>query len=199
MRKDHYSPPVKWTREFKIAVALGDVAFKVYSALESGPFSHPTGIYWVSPAYIAELVRETADLVVQAMDDLERATLIQWDRDASVVYVVCMCKEQYRWKKDGKPKGGDKRIPEAISHLEQLPQTHLLERFLSDWPQFRDDTEQGAWQGASDDAGDSRKSLSNQRTKGAAQGAYQGATTSPPCDSTSQREQDVEAWVRHAV
>ena len=203
MRKDHYSPPRKWTLEYAQALKIGPEHFAVYALLESGPDSHATGLYWTTVARVADLVRMQPDEVERFMGDLDRTGLIQWDAEANVVLVPCMCAEQFRWKKDGKPKGGDKRIPEAVAHLSQLPPTYLLERFLSVWPQFRDGSDegasQGAWQGASPNKGHDPKPLNQLTPKGASQGACQGATPSPLCDSDPQRDQGGEPWLKYAV
>lgn len=158
MRKDHFSLPVKWTREFRRALKLGDVHFKTYCYLESAPESHATGIYFVTVAAIAAMVIEDQDVVGAALDDLQRVGLILWDAEADVVYVHAVCAEQFRWRSDGKPKEADKRVLEARNHLRNLPDTPLLATFLNRWPVFAE----GASEGASE---------------GAYQGAWQGTTT----------------------
>lgn len=150
MRKDHYVAPVKWTREFRQALKLSDLHFKVYAYLEGGPESHATGIYFITPAAIAEMVRDDRESVLLALDDLEQAGLILWDQAADVVLVHAVCAEQYRWRNPN-PKGEDRRIAEARSHLRALPKTALRELFLGRWPIFQDDREgasEGAYQGA---------------------------------------------------
>jgi hypothetical protein len=160
MRKDHYSPPVKWTREFRQALKLGDAHFKIYAYLEGGPESHATGLYFVTPATIAEMVREDRDTVVRVMDDLERVGLMLWDSTADVVLVHVVCAEQYR---GSLCRNKDNRIVEARRHLAALPKTHLRDLFLGRWPIFREPTE-GPCQGA---------------TEGACEGPYQAPTEAP--------------------
>lgn len=179
MRKDHYTRPVKWTREFRTAIKLGDVHFKVYAYLESAPESHATGLYFITVSAIAEMVREDRDIVASILDDLDRCGLALWDQEASVVYVPCVCAEQFRWKDDGKPKESDKRVLEAKSHLRNLPATRLLAAFLARWPVFDEGAYQGASYGASGFGGETAKPLNTQGQEGAYQGAWQGATTSP--------------------
>ncbi|WP_295431035.1 hypothetical protein [uncultured Thiodictyon sp.] len=170
MRKDHYSAPVKWTREFRQALKLGDLHFKLYAYLEGGPESHATGLYFVTPAAIGEMIREDRESVLTGLEDLESIGLILWDRAADVVLVHAVCAEQYRWRKTN-PKGPDLRVIEGRRHLRALPRTQLLDLFLGRWPIFQDDAE-GAYQGASE---------------GAYQGAWQGATpttrTASPSDA----------------
>ncbi len=147
MRKDHYSTPSKWTKEFRQALKLGDVHFKVYAYLEGGIESHPTGIYFVTLSAIAEMVREDRDLIGPAMEDLEEVGLIVWDQAADVVYVPCVCAEQYRWGSRSKSDPArDFRLIEAKRHISALPATRLVEMFLYRWPVFAPD--QGATQGA---------------------------------------------------
>lgn len=149
MRKDHYTPPAKWTREFRQALKLSDAHFKVYAYLESGLESHATGIYFVTLSAIAEMVRDDRDNVARIMGDLEEFGLILWDDNADVVYVPCVCAEQFRWT--GKAKADrDYRLIEAKRHLASLPRSNLVELFLSRWPIFKPDegATQGAWEGA---------------------------------------------------
>jgi hypothetical protein len=173
MRKDHYSAPVKWTREFRQALKLGDAHFKVYAYLEGGPESHATGLYFVTPATIAEMVREDRDTVVQVLEDLERIGLVLWDQTADVVLVHAVCAEQYRWKNPN-PKGEDRRVSEGRAHLLALPPTYLIDAFLGRWPIFRTHAE-GAYQGACQGA-----------YQGACQGACQGANTPTRTPSPSE-------------
>ncbi len=53
MRKEHFSTPAKWTREFRQALRLSDAHLKVYAYLESAPESHPSGIFFITLAAIA--------------------------------------------------------------------------------------------------------------------------------------------------
>ena len=174
MRKDHYSAPVKWTREFRQALKLGDLHFKLYTYLEGGPESHATGLYFVTPAAIGEMIREDRTAVLTGLDDLERVGMILWDRAADVVLVHAVCAEQYRWKNPN-PKGEDRRVAEARGHLRALPRTALRDLVLGRWPIFRDDME-GPYQGASE-------------------GAYQGAntTTRTACPSDAPPPADPRA------
>lgn len=152
MRKDHYSSPAKWTREFRQALKLSDAHFKVYSYLESGLESHATGIFFVTRSAVAEMVMEDdRDNVARIMGDLEEFGLILWDDNADVVYVPCVCPEQFRWT--GKAKTDptrDYRLIEAKRHIASLPKSNLVELFLSRWPIFKPD--EGAMQGASQGA-----------------------------------------------
>lgn len=154
MRKDHYCAPVKWTREYRQALKLGDRHFKVYAYLEGGPESHATGIYFVTPGTIAEMVRETRDTVVVVLGELAQAGMIRWDPAADVVLVPVVCAEQFRWS--GRPhKSTDNRVVEARHHLAALPPTPLLAEFIARWPVFRAPEEgafEGACQGASEGA-----------------------------------------------
>lgn len=167
MRKDHYSPPVKWTREYRQTLKLGDAHFKVYCYLEGGPESHATGLYFITPATIAEMTREDREAVVSVMEDLEQVGLILWDQDADVVLVPAVCAEQYRWNRG--VKHNDLRLIEARRHLNALPTTYLRDVFLGRWPVFRGDAE-GATVGATQGA-------TQAPTHGASVGACIGATS----------------------
>ena len=109
MRKEHFTPPAKWTREFRLALRLSDVHLKVYAYLESAPESHPTGIYFITLAAIAEMTGEERETVAGIVDDLERIGLVMWDAAASVVWVPCVCGEQYRWTHRPRRKTGARR------------------------------------------------------------------------------------------
>lgn len=161
MRKDHFSPPSKWTKEFRQALKMGHLHFAVYAYLEGAPESHRTGIYFITLSAIAEMVVADRDLAEQAMDDLERVGLIHWDRDHDVVWVPCVCAEQYRWKTSEKSKK-DNGTMEGRKHIASLPRSRLVGLFLADWPVFN----QGAWQGASE---------------GAYEGAYEGTPYTTTC------------------
>ena len=147
MRKDHFSPPAKWTREFRQALKLSDAHFKVYAYLEGGLESHSTGIYFVTLSAIAEMVHEDRDFVARIMEELERAGLILWDSQADVVYVPCVCAEQFRWSgRKGKDPEKDFRVKDGRGHIQALPRCALVELFLARWPIFT--PEEGAYQGA---------------------------------------------------
>jgi hypothetical protein len=178
MRKDHYCAPAKWTREFRVALKLSDQHFKVLAYLEGGLESHPTGIYFVTLSAIGEMVHEDRDAVAGIMDDLEKIGLILWDRDADVVWVPCVCSEQYRWR-DRTPKTTDYRVVEACRHLESLPQTRLLKMFLAHWPVFQL-ASQGAYQAPTQGAYQAP-------TQGAYQAPTQAPTPSTCTDSPSDR------------
>ncbi|SDX70369.1 hypothetical protein SAMN05421644_11028 [Allochromatium warmingii] len=163
MRKDHYSPPAKWTREFRGALKLSDAHFKVYSYLENALESHATGIYFITLSAIAEMVCDERDFVARIMEELESAGLILWDAKADVVYVPCVCGEQFRWSgRAGKDPEKDFRVTDGRRHIQSLPTSYLIELFLSRWPIFK--TDEGAYQGA---------------YQAPSQGAYQGATQAP--------------------
>ena len=159
MRKDHYSPPKKWTREFRQALKLSHQHLVVYAYLEGGPESHSTGIYFVVPAAVAAMTGLEEDDARRIMQDLERVGLIHWDEDADIVWVPCVCDEQFRWHTPEKSRR-DYRTDEARRHVADLPDSHVVRLFLGVWPVFA----QGAVEGA---------------TQGATQGAVEGATTSP--------------------
>lgn len=146
MRKDHFYPPSKWTREFRAALKLSDQHFKVFAYLEGGLESHATGIYFVTLSGIGEMLNEERETIGAIIEDLERIGLVLWDREASVVWIPCVCGEQYRWKNQ-QPKTTDYRVIEACRHLGSLPQTRLLPMFVAHWPVFRVAVE-GATQGA---------------------------------------------------
>lgn len=167
MRKDHFSSPSKWTREFRQALKLSDAHFKVYAYLEGGLESHATGIYFVTLSAVAEMVNEDRDFVARIMEELEAAGLIFWDAKADVVYVPCVCAEQFRWTgRKGKEPERDFRVTDGRRHIEGLPKSTLVELFLARWPIFT--PEEGAYQGA---------------TQAPTQGAYQGATTTTCTDT----------------
>lgn len=167
MRKDHYLPPSKWTREFRRALRLSDAHFKVYAYLESGIESHRTGIYFINLASIGEMVGEDRETVGSIIDDLERVGLVLWDREASVIWVPCVCAEQFRWRRQQTAwKAADYKVIEARRHLELLPPSRLVEMFLAQWPAFAP-SEEGASQGAS-----------QAPSQGASQGAWQGSFSS---------------------
>lgn len=135
MRREHSSFPSKWTREFRCAIKLSHLHLAIYAYLENAPESHMTGIYFITPAAIAEMVCADRGLVVQAMADLEEARLIHWDQASDVVWIPCVCAEQFRWKR-GSGSESDYRTVNAKKHLAHLPPTPLLEKFLSNWPVF---------------------------------------------------------------
>jgi hypothetical protein len=170
MRKDHYTTPAKWTREFRQALRLSDLHLKVYAYLESAPESHPTGIYFVTLAAIAEMTGEERDTVVKIVDDLERIGLVMWDAAASVVWVPCVCGEQYRWTNRPQRKTAeDYRLIEARKHLDNLPPSRLVNLFRQAWPIFT----QG-------------EAPTQAPSQGATQAPYQGANTTPCTTSPSQ-------------
>jgi len=170
MRKDHYLPPAKWTRQFRQALRLSDVHLKVYAYLESAPESHPTGIYFITLAAIAEMTGEERETVAGIVDDLERIGLVMWDSVASVVWVPCVCGEQYRWTNRPRRKTEeDYRLIEARKHLDDLPPSRLVNLFRQAWPIFTPG--EGATQGA---------------TQAPTQAPYQGANTTPCTASPSQ-------------
>ena len=170
MRSDHYLPPAKWTREFRQALRLSDAHLKVYAYLESAPESHATGIYFVTLGAVAEMLREERETVAKIVDDLERVNLLFWDAEASVVWVPCVCGEQFRWtNRAGRDRSRDFRLTEARRHLDNLPPSPLADLFRHRWPIFGEEAPtQGAYQGAYQGA-----------TQGAYQGATQGATQAP--------------------
>ena len=135
MRRDHYSSPSKWTKEFRRAVKMSHLHLAVYAYLESAPESHRTGIYFITPATVAEMVCADRDAIVQVMEDLEEAGMIQWDQATDVVWIPCVCAEQLRWK-HGTGSAADNKTVEARKHLATLPRTRLLELFLANWPVF---------------------------------------------------------------
>lgn len=141
MRKDHFVPPAKWTREFRQALKLSDAHFKVYSYLEGGLESHRTGIYFVTLSAVAEMVYQSRDTVATIMEDLEREGLILWDQACDVVFVPCVCEEQFRWSDKTRRREDDFRVVEARRHLRDLPRSHLVEVFLSRFPVFADPSE----------------------------------------------------------
>lgn len=135
MRRDHFSSPAKWTKEFRRAVKMSHLHLAVYSYLESAPESHRTGIYFITSATVAEMVRAERDLVVQAMEDLEESGMIHWDQENDVVWIPCVCAEQFRWK-HGTGSASDNKTVEARKHIAALPHSRLLELFLANWPVF---------------------------------------------------------------
>ena len=161
MRKDHYTPPSKWTKEYAQALKLGDVHFKVYAYCEGGPESHRTGLYFVTLGAIAEMVREERETVQAVLDDLEQVGLAFFDGESGVIWVPSVCAEQFRWKGHAKPL--DHKVTEAKAHISNLPASPLVARFLAVWPVFAE----GACQGASE-------------------GACQGSTSSYPYPSSPQ-------------
>lgn len=137
MRKDHFSHPAKWTREFRQALRLSDAHLKVYAYLESAPESHPTGLYFVTLAAVAEMTGEDREAVARIVDDLERIGLVFWDDVASVIWVPCVCAEQYRWTNRPQRKTQeDYRLIEARRHLDSLPPSRLVSLFNQAWPIF---------------------------------------------------------------
>lgn len=137
MRKDHFTPPAKWTREFRQALRLSDAHLKVYAYLESAPESHPTGLYFITLAAVAEMTGEDRETVARIVDDLERIGLVFWDAMASVIWVPCVCAEQYRWTNRPQRKTQeDYRLVEARRHLDSLPPSHLVLLFNQAWPIF---------------------------------------------------------------
>ncbi len=151
MRKEHYFPPAKWTREFRQALRLSDVHFKVYLYLESAPESHATGIYFITLGAVAEVLREERETVAKIVFDLERLNLIFWDAEASVVWVPCVCQEQFRWStRANRDRARDFRLTEARRHLDNLPNSRLVDLFRHRWPAFSqgEGATQGATQGA---------------------------------------------------
>ena len=166
MRKEHFTPPAKWTREFRQALRLSDAHLKVYTYLESAPESHPTGIYFITLAAIAEMTGEERVTVAKIADDLERCGLVMWDAVASVVWVPCVCGEQYRWTHRPQRKTGeDYRLIEARKHLDDLPPSRLVNLFRQAWPIF---------------------TPGEAPTQAPTQAPYQGANTTPCTASPSQ-------------
>ncbi len=161
MRKEHFHAPVKWTREFRQALRLSDAHLKVYAYLESAPESHPTGIYFITLAAVAEMTGEARETVAKIVDDLERTGLVLWDAVASVIWVPCVCAEQYRWRQRPTRKQDDFRLIEARKHLDNLPPSRLVALFRQAWPIF--DVREGATEGA---------------IQAPTQAPYQGANTS---------------------
>jgi hypothetical protein len=147
MRKEHFHPPAKWTREFRQALRLSDAHLKVYAYLESAPESHPTGIYFVTLAAVAEMTGEDRETVAKIVDDLERTGLVMFDSVASVIWVPCVCAEQYRWtRRPSRKATEDYRLIDARRHLDNLPPSRLVSLFRQAWPIF--DAREGATQGA---------------------------------------------------
>jgi hypothetical protein len=150
VRKDHYSPPSKWAREWNQALQLSGAHLRVYQYCENGMETHRTGIYLLTPSAIAEWVGSPAEPieredVERILDDLERVGLLHWDRNNRVIWVPCVCGEQFRWK--GEPKANDYRVQEAREHIIRLPTSPLVTAFLDRWPVFKAPPE-GAYQGA---------------------------------------------------
>ena len=161
MRKEHFHPPAKGTREFRQALRLSDAHLKVYAYMESAPESHPTGIYFITLAAVAEMTGEERDTVAKIVDDLERTGLVMFDSVASVIWVPCVCAEQYRWSQRPTRKHDDFRLIEARKHLDNLPPSRLVALFRQAWPIF--DVREGATEGA---------------IQAPTQAPYQGANTS---------------------
>jgi hypothetical protein len=147
MRRDHYSPPSKWTKEFRKALKLSHQHFVIYAYLEGGLESHRTGLYFVTTAAVAAMTIVPEDEVRSVMQDLERVGLIHWDEDADVVWVPCVCAEQFRWHQ-GTGAERDNRTIESRKHVGSLPDSHVVRLFLGVWPVFAEGASEGANQGA---------------------------------------------------
>lgn len=147
MRKEHFAPPPKWTREYRQALGLGPLHFIVYSYLEGGLESHRTGIYFITLSAIAEMVRADRDAVESVMDDLSEVGLIHWDPDHSIVWIPCVCAEQFRWN-TGTGAERDNKTIEGRKHIASLPKSRLVDLFLANWPVFAEGASGGASQGA---------------------------------------------------
>ncbi|UHD15727.1 hypothetical protein [Thiocapsa bogorovii] len=138
MRKDAHIEPARWIREYRAALRLSDVAFKVLLYCECGPESHRTGIHFVASGTIAEIIFEDRETVDDAFDDLEAVGLLLRDSAAGLVYLPNQCAAQFAWKK-GEPKAEDYRLVEAKRHIASLPESPLVRMFLDRWPIFRSD------------------------------------------------------------
>jgi hypothetical protein len=143
MRKHHYTPPSKWLKEFRRALSLGRDHLLVYTYLESGLESHATGLYHILPAALGGMIRLEADAVEQILEELQKAGLILWDDAEGIVYIPCVCEEQFRWT--GRDwKRTDNRVVEGRAHVRELPDSWVKKAFLERWEIF---TEEGACKG----------------------------------------------------
>lgn len=146
MRRDHFSSPAKWTREFRQALKMSHRHFAVYAYLEGGLESHRTGIYFVTVSAVAEMTNTTRDDVRKIMEELESVGLINWDSEFDVVWIPCVCAEQFRWR-HGTGSAKDNKAKEAVKHVAKLPKSRLVDLFLANWPVFREGAWEGAWEG----------------------------------------------------
>ena len=137
MRKDCHIDPSRWIREYRQALKLGNVAFKVLLYCETGPESHRTGLFYVAAATVAAAVNDETEHVETAFDDLERIGLLMRDADAGLVYLPGQAARQYAWK--DAPKPSDHRVIEARRHVASLPASHLVDLLIDACPIFRSD------------------------------------------------------------
>jgi hypothetical protein len=135
MRRQHYYPPSKWTKEFRKAIKLSHLHYAVYACLEGGPQSDRTGLYLLFTTAIAGMVRVDVGQVEQVLVDLEEADLIVWDAESEVVWVPCVCEEQHSWSSE-EAMMRDKQIIQSRRYIASLPDCRPVDLFLKRWPAF---------------------------------------------------------------
>ena len=152
MPDNHHSSSVKWIREWREACRLGGTHLRVLQYCETGLQTHPTGIFFITSGTIAEMTMDSRDEVNQALEDLERAGLLYWDRTKCVVWVPCVCAERFPWNDVLGP--SEHQLQEARAHIANLPPSVLVRAFLNTWPIFKpvEATEQGT-PGTTDELG----------------------------------------------
>ncbi len=117
--------------------------------LTASPHSHMSGIYYLPVGTAADELGISPEEFLSIVGILERERFCQYDREASVMFVLTMLAHQVSrdWK------AGDKRIRTIEGHLAALPKSDLIAIFRHRYG-MPDGASEGAWQGASDGASD---------------------------------------------
>jgi len=182
MRKDCHIDPSRWIREYRQALKLGNVAFKVLLYCETGPESHRTGLFYVAAATVAAAVNDETEHVETAFDDLERIGLLMRDADAGLVYLPGQAARQYAWK--DVPKPSDYRVIEARRHVASLPASHLVDLLIDACPIFRTDQAPSAFSNQNAEAPSAFSNQNAEAPSAVRNKNRQGTTTSTFAEGT---------------
>jgi len=107
---------------------MSDEAFNLWPHLLRNPWSNGIGLYEINVPVFARTVRLTEEALLDALDELAREKLIEWDAENACVFVINQVDYNYRAAmQNPKTRKGLIRIIGELSHLSLYPR--LLEAY----------------------------------------------------------------------